>query len=136
MSKIWAIALCDISDLRESQLSSILNSEETSLKFDYLWSNQNRLDKELLFKTKVYKTLSGANRSSEALTKRYQGESIRIKPYHDGRKWIKEISFDKSKHKFIPIEITQKWNEQIDNLITQKNKEHDNEIKNLLRRKV
>jgi hypothetical protein len=136
MSKIWAISLCSLSELRETQLSSLLNIEEATLKFDGLWSNQSRLDKKISLKIKTYKTLSGANRGCDILNERYQGESIRIQPHFDGKRWIREIVFDKAKFKFVPIEITQMWNENIDNLIKQKNLEYNEEIKKLLERKV
>lgn len=141
MSKIYALAFVSISEMRDSKIDSLFSDEPEAFlgKYEYIWQNNSNLSKKINFKTKTYKTLSGAIRSSDLLTKNNIGRKLRLShSFLDPktRTYVGQIVFDNSTHKLVPIEITEIWNSIIDNLITEKKINYEREVTKLLSKKV
>lgn len=141
MAKIYALAFVSISEMRDSKIDSLFSDEPETFsgKWEYIWQNNSDLSKTIDFKCKPYKTLSGATRSANLLTKKWNGRKLRLRqgvidPI--SRMWMNKIEFDSSTHKLVPIEITETWNKTIDNLITEKKKTYEREVAKLLSKKV
>ena len=141
MAKIYTLAFVSISEMRDSKIDSLFSDEPETFsgKWEYIWQNNSDLSKKIDFKCKSYKTLSGATRSANLLTKNWNGRILRLRQGSldpNTRMWMNKIEFDSSTHKLVPIEITETWNQTIDNLITEKKKTYEREIKSLLDKKV
>jgi len=141
MAKIYTLAFVSIMEMRESKIDSLFSDdpETFSGKWEYIWQNNSNLSKTINFRSKTYKTLSGALRSANLLTKSHTGRRLRLQQMEidpKTRGWINKIIFDTSTHKLVPIEITETWNKTIDNLITDKKNIYEKEVQNLLAKKV
>lgn len=141
MAKIYALAFVSISEMRDSKIDSLFSdeSETFSGKWEYVWQNNSNLSKIIDFKSKTYKTLGGAIRSANLLTKNNSGRKLRLRqgvvdPI--SHMWINQIIFDTSTHKLVPIEITETWNKTIDNLILNKKQTYEREVAKLLSKKA
>lgn len=141
MAKIYTLALVSISEMRDSKIDSLFSDETETFsgKWEYVWQNNSNLSKIIDFKSKTYKTLGGAIRSANLLTKSYTGQKLRLRqgiidPIN--RMWTNQIVFDTSSHKLVPIEITETWNKTIDNLILNKKQTYEREVAKLLSKKV
>lgn len=139
MAKIYALAFVSISEMRDSKIDSLFSAEPETFsgKWDYIWQTNSNLSKQIDFKSKTYKTLSGALRSANLLTKNNNGRKLRLRQGvidPQTRLWVNQILFDT--HKLVPIEITETWNKQIDNLIIEKKKTYERDVQKLLAKKV
>ena len=103
MAKIYALALVSISEMRDSKIDSLFSDEPETFSgnWEYIWQNNSNLSKYIDFKSKIYKTLSGALRSANLLTKNNHGRKIRLCQGVVDPKgmWINSINFDTSTHK-------------------------------------
>lgn len=141
MAKIYALAFVSISEMRDSKIDSLFSEEPETFsgKWEFIWQNNSNLSKIIDFKSKTYKTLGGAIRSANLLTKNNSGRRLRLRVgYVDPktRLWVNQIVFDTSTHKLVPIEVTETWNKTIDNLIINKKQTHEREVAKLLSKKV
>ena len=141
MAKIYALAFTSISEMRDSKIDSLFSDEPETFsgKWEYIWQNNSNLSKIIDFKSKTYKTLGGAIRSANLLTKNNSGRKLRLRQGvidPKTRMWTNQIVFDNATHKLVPIEITETWNKTIDNLITEKKKTYEREVSRLLSKKV
>ena len=135
---IYALAYVSISEMRDSKIAILFGEEEEVFngKWEFLWTNTNRLSKNVDFRCKTYKTLSGASRSAKLLTKNREGRSVKLQtPYYSGdaynRKWVNSITISSTTHKLVPIEITDVWNKTINDMIESKRLEFEREVKKL-----
>jgi len=141
MAKIYALAFVSISEMRDSKIDSLFSEEPETFsgKWEFIWQNNSNLSKIIDFKSKTYKTLGGAIRSANLLTKNNSGRRLRLRNgYVDPktRLWVNQIIFDTSTHKLVPIEVTETWNKTIDNLIINKKETYEREVAKLLSKKV
>jgi hypothetical protein len=141
MAKIYALAFVSISEMRDSKIDSLFSDEPETFsdKWEYIWQNNSNLSKIIDFKSKTYKTLGGAIRSANLLTKNYTGRKLRLRQGvidPTSRMWTNQILFDTSTHKLVPIEVTETWNKTIDNLILNKKQTYEREVAKLLSKKV
>ena len=139
--KIYALAFVSISEIRDSKIDSLFSDEPETFsgKWEFIWQNNSNLSKYIDFKSKTYKTLGGAIRSANLLTKNYSGRKLRLRQLMLNpitRMYINQIVFDTSVYKLVPIEITETWNKSIDNLILNKKETYEREIAKLLSKKV
>lgn len=114
---MFTLAIVSKAAQREAKLGSLLSDSDEALDipFEYIWSKNGKLQKEMSLKIKAYKTLGGANRECVKVNKKYSGKSMRLNQgYHSDRKWITSFTFDTSQYAFVVIDITEKWNQHID----------------------
>lgn len=140
MAKIYALAMVNISELRDSKLAVLFDEAEDvfSGKWEHLWTSNNRLTREISFKCKTYKTLNGAQRSAALLTKNRSGKGVRLeRAYYDERRnWISNFTFDTSIYKLVPTDITDIWNKTIDDMILKEKTSYEYKINRLQLKKV
>lgn len=141
MSKIYALAIVSISEMRDSKIDSLFSDELESFsgKWEYIWQNNSNLSKIIDFKSKTYRTLGGAIRSANLLTKNNSGRKLRIRqglvdPV--SRMWTNQIIFDTSFQVSVISIGTSLWVETIDNLILNKKQTYEREVTKLLSKKV
>jgi hypothetical protein len=141
MAKIYTLAFVSISEMRDSKIDSLFSDEPETFsgKWEYIWQNNSNLSKIIDFKSKTYKTLGGAIRSANLLTKNYTGRKLRLRQGvidPTSLMWTNQILFDTSTHKLVPIEVTETWNKTIDNLILNKKQTYEREVAKLLSKKA
>ena len=114
---MYTLAIVSKAAQREAKLGSLLSDSDEvfDIPFEYIWSKNGKLQKEMSLKIKAYKTLGGATRECAKINKKYSGKSMRLNQgsYVD-RKWITSFTFDTSQYSFVVIDITDKWNLHID----------------------
>jgi hypothetical protein len=143
MGRLYTIVYVKKSELRDSLIDQILGEEETKTDFngvyEYFYAKNGKLQKNIDYKIKAYKTLNGAQREASKITRLKSGKTIRTKNgfYDDeNRRWTYEVKFEASKHSLIVIDITDKWNEMIDRDIEKKKISFELEIQKLRQKKI
>lgn len=133
MAKIYALAIVNIAELRDSKLASLFGeSEEFKGKWDYLWTKNNRLTTDISFQCKVYKTINGAQKASELLTQTRGGRNVHLKKGHYfGGSWVSSFDFDIANFKLMPVDITETWDKEIDAMIQKEKLDYEKRIKKL-----
>lgn len=126
---MYTLAIVSKATQREAKLGSLLSdsNEVFDIPFEFIWSKNGKLQKEISLKIKAYKTLGGANRECVKINKKYSGKSMRLNQgkflttnytafgsHHVDRKWVTSFTFDTSQYAFVVIDITEKWNQHID----------------------
>lgn len=139
---IYAVGLIKISTLRDKKLSGLFSEEESALGIsdaEFLITKNQHLDKKLSDSTKVYKTIGGANRSINSLNFKYSNKKIRFTSgIYDPvtYKFIREFDFNTAIYQFFVIDVTQDWNNRIDDLIKKTEIEYVKKINKLKLKKV
>ena len=114
---MYTLAIVSKAAQREAKLGSLLSDSDEvfDIPFEFIWSKNGKLQKEMSLKIKAYKTLGGATRECAKINKKYSGKSMRLNQgsYVD-KKWITSFTFDTSQYAFVVIDITDKWNKHID----------------------
>jgi len=68
---IYGLAYVSISEMRDSKIAAILGEEQVFTgEWEFLWTANNKLSKNIDLKCKTFKTLSGASRSQIWQTRR------------------------------------------------------------------
>lgn len=114
---MYTLAIVSKAAQREAKLGSLLSDSDEvfDIPFEYIWSKNGKLQKEMSLKIKAYKTLGGATRECTKINKKYSGKSMRLNQgHHVDRRWVTSFTFDTSQYAFVVIDITDKWNLHID----------------------
>mgnify|MGYP000927169885 CR=1 FL=1 len=122
MCRLYGVAFLSKSRIRDLSIDFILNSELFDLdeyihtgEFDYIIDHNNILNTDVSLYTKVYRTLSGANKlmdkikKSPEFTLRYSLKGV------DGS-WIRKYN-GKDGHVPVIVDITDKWDSVVDKRI-------------------
>jgi hypothetical protein len=138
---IYGLAYVSISEMRDSKIAAILGEEQVFTgEWEFLWTANNKLSKNIDLKCKTFKTLSGASRSAKILSRNREGKAVRLQtPFYSGegwnKKWINSVTITSATHKLVPIEITDSWNKLIDDMIESKRRDFEGEVKRLKEKK-
>jgi hypothetical protein len=117
MGKMYTLAIVSKAAQREAKLGSLLSDSDEvfDIPFEFIWSKNGKLQKEMSLKIKAYKTLGGATRECAKINKKYANKSMRLNyGMSIDRKWVTSFNFDTSQYAFVVIDITEKWNQHID----------------------
>jgi hypothetical protein len=139
MGKMYTLAIVSKAAQREAKLGSLLSDSDEvfDIPFEFIWSKNGKLQKEMSLKIKAYKTLGGATRECAKINKKYAGKLMRLNQgtYID-RRWVNSFTFDTSQYAFVVIDITEKWNQHIDNEVEKENAKYNREVQKLNALKV
>ena len=139
MGKIYTLAIVSKAAQREAKLGSLLSDsdEVLDIPFEFIWSKNGKLQKEMSLKIKAYKTLGGASRECAKINKKYADKSMRlIQSFYIDRKWINSFNFDTSQYAFVVFDISEKWNQHIDSEIQKETAKYNREVQKLNALKV
>ena len=139
MGKIYTLAIVSKAAQREAKLGSLLSDSDEvfDIPFEFIWSKNGKLQKEMSLKIKAYKTLGGATRECSKINKKYAGKSMRLSHgTYVERKWITSFTFDTSQYAFVVIDITEKWNQHIDSEVEKETVKYNREVQKLNALKV
>lgn len=139
MGKIYTLALVSKAAQREAKLGSLLSDSDDVLDipFEFIWSKNGKLQKEMSLKIKAYKTLGGASRECAKINKKYADKSMKL--LHGisiERRWITSFTFDTSQYAFVVIDISEKWNQHIDSEVQKETARYNREVQKLNTLKV
>jgi hypothetical protein len=139
MKKIYTLVIVSKAVQREAKLGSLLSDsdEVLDIPFEYIWTKNGKLQKEISFKIKTYKTLGGANKECVKINSIYSDKSMKLSSgtYID-RRWVQSFNFDTSQYAFVVIDITTKWNLHIEKEISKETLKHNRIIIELLKLRV
>jgi len=139
MGKMYTLAIVSKAAQREAKLGSLLSDSDEvfDIPFEFIWSKNGKLQKEMSLKIKAYKTLGGATRECAKINKKYVGKSMRLSHgTYIERKWITSFNFDTSQYSFVVIDITEKWNQHIDSEVEKETTKYNREVQKLNALKV
>ena len=136
---MYTLAIVSKAAQREAKLGSLLSDSDEvfDIPFEYIWTKNGKLQREMSLKIKAYKTLGGASRECAKINKKYSGKSMRLNQgsYID-RKWITSFTFDTSQYAFVVIDITEKWNLHIDSEVQKETTKYNLQVQKLNSLKV
>ena len=136
---MYTLAIVSKSVQREAKLGSLLSDSDEvfDIPFEYIWSKNGKLQKEMSLKIKAYKTLGGATRECVKINKKYASKSMRLNhgSYIDKR-WVNSFTFDTSQYSFVVIDISEKWNLHIDSEVEKETAKYNREVQKLNSLKV
>lgn len=136
---MYTLAIVSKAAQREAKLGSLLSDSDEvfDIPFEYIWSKNGKLQREMSLKIKAYKTLGGATRECTKINKKYAGKSMRLNTgsYIDKR-WVTSFTFDTSQYAFVVIDITDKWNLHIDSEVEKETAKYNREVQKLNSLKV
>ena len=136
---MYTLAIVSKAAQREAKLGSLLSDSDEvfDIPFEFIWSKNGKLQKEMSLKIKAYKTLGGATRECTKINKKYSVKSIRLNQgaYID-KKWVNSFTFDTSQYAFVVIDITEKWNLHIDEEVLKETTKYNREVQKLNSLKV
>ena len=136
---MYTLAIVSKAAQREAKLGSLLSDSDEAfdIPFEYIWSKNGKLQREMSLKIKAYKTLGGATRECAKINKKYSGKSMRLNQgsYID-KKWVTSFTFDTSQYAFVVIDITEKWNHHIDDEVLKETAKYNREVQKLNSLKV
>lgn len=136
---MYTLAIVSKAAQREAKLGSLLSDSDEvfDIPFEFIWSKNGKLQKEMSLKIKAYKTLGGATRECAKINKKYTGKSMRLSHgTYIERKWITSFNFDTSQYSFVVIDITEKWNQHIDSEVEKETTKYNREVQKLNALKV
>jgi hypothetical protein len=141
MGKIYTLGIVNKAAQREAKLISLLddsNEEVFDIPFEFIWTKNNKIQKQMNLKIKVYKTLGGATRECGKINTKYANKSMRLTEgyYNTDRRWTNSFNFDTSQYSFVVIDITEKWNLHIDSEIQKETAKYNREVQKLNSLKV
>jgi hypothetical protein len=139
MGKMYTLVLVSKAAQREAKLGSLLSESDDVLDipFEFIWSKNGKLQREMSLKIKAYKTLGGASRECAKINKKYADKSMKL--LHGisiERRWITSFNFDTSQYAFVVIDISEKWNQHIDSEVQKENARYNREVQKLNALKV
>ena len=136
---MYTLAMVSKAAQREAKLGSLLSDSDEvfDIPFEFIWSKNGKLQKEMNLKIKAYKTLGGANKECSKINKKYADKSMRLNTgtFID-RKWVTSFTFDTSQYSFVVIDITEKWNLHIDSEVGKETAKYNREVQKLNNLKV
>jgi hypothetical protein len=139
MGKMYTLAIVSKAAQREAKLGSLLSDSDEvfDIPFEFIWSKNGKLQKEMSLKIKTYKTLGGATRECVKINKKYASKSMKLSHgTYIERRWITSFNFDTSQYAFVVIDITEKWNKHIDSEVEKETAKYNREVQKLNSLKV
>jgi hypothetical protein len=139
MGKMYTLAIVSKATQREAKLGSLLSDSDEvfDIPFEFIWSKNGKLQKEMSLKIKTYKTLGGATRECVKINKKYASKSMKLSHgTYIERRWITSFNFDTSQYAFVVIDITEKWNKHIDSEVEKETAKYNREVQKLNSLKV
>ena len=128
---MYTLAIVSKAAQREAKLGSLLSDSDEvfDIPFEFIWSKNGKLQREMSLKIKAYKTLGGATRECAKINKKYSDKSMRLNQgsYID-KKWVTSFTFDTSQYAFVVIDITEKWNLHIDEEVLKETTKYNREV--------
>jgi hypothetical protein len=117
MGKMYTLAIVSKAAQREAKLGSLLSDSDEvfDIPFEFIWTKNGKLQKEMSLKIKAYKTLGGATRECAKINKKYANKSMGLSHGRSiDRRWVTSFNFDTSQYSFVVIDVSEKWNQHID----------------------
>ena len=114
---MYTLAIVSKAAQREAKLGSLLSDSDEvfDIPFEFIWTKNGKLQKEMSLKIKAYKTLGGATRECAKINKKYADKSMRLSHGMSiERRWVTSFNFDTSQYAFVVIDVSDKWNQHID----------------------
>ena len=136
---MYTLAIVSKATQREAKLGSLLSDSDEvfDIPFEFIWSKNGKLQKEMSLKIKTYKTLGGATRECVKINKKYASKSMKLSHgTYIERRWITSFNFDTSQYAFVVIDITEKWNKHIDSEVEKETAKYNREVQKLNSLKV
>ncbi len=136
---MYTLAIVSKAAQREAKLGSLLSDSDEvfDIPFEFIWSKNGKLQKEMSLKIKTYKTLGGATRECVKINKKYASKSMKLSHgTYIERRWITSFNFDTSQYAFVVIDITEKWNKHIDSEVEKETAKYNREVQKLNSLKV
>lgn len=124
---------------REAKLGSLLSDSDEvfDIPFEFIWTKNGKLQKEMSLKIKAYKTLGGATRECDKINKKYADKSMRLSHGMSiERRWVTSFNFDTSQYAFVVIDVSDKWNQHIDSEVIKETAIYNRAVKKLNSLKV
>ncbi len=140
MGRLYTIVYVNKAELRDNLIDQLLGEEEpnTDVTYEYFYNKNGKLQKNIDYKIKAYKTLRGAQREATKVSKLKAGRTIRATYgfYDENKRWSYDIKFEPSQHSLVVIDVTDKWNEMIDRDIEKRKISFELDLQKLQQKKV
>jgi hypothetical protein len=139
MGKMYTLAIVSKTAQREAKLGSLLSDSDEvfDIPFEFIWTKNGKLQKEMSLKIKAYKTLGGATRECAKINKKYADKSMRLSHGMSiERRWVTSFNFDTSQYAFVVIDVSDKWNQHIDSEVIKETAIYNRAVKKLNSLKV
>jgi hypothetical protein len=137
MKRIYAIVINDIAKERESKISALLGEEESKISSTFYVTKGMKTLYVFSDTVKTYKTVKGAMNEVNRCNKYCNNTQIRL-PHGEAINgmYTHYFKFDTSKYTFSYVDVTDKWNEFINNGIDRENIRHEKEITKLKKKLI
>ena len=140
MGRLYTIVYVNKAELRDNLIDQLLGEEEpnTDVTYEYFYNKNGKLQKNIDYKIKAYKTLRGAQREATKVSRLKAGRTIKATYgfYDENKRWSYDIKFDPSQHSLVVIDVTDKWNEMIDRDIEKRKRAFELDLQKLQQKKV
>jgi hypothetical protein len=141
MGKLYSIAIVNKEDLRETKLLQIFGDGDYGStyvgSYELNLTTSGYIEKGTSFKARTYKTVNGAQRFINTWTKKNDEKEIRlIRSTIINGQWTYKFKFEKSKLCLVVVDITDTWNNLIDNDIQRITRLANNKILMLNKKRV
>lgn len=140
MGRLYTIVYVNKAELRDNLIDQLLGEEETNtdVTYEYFYNKNGKLQKNIDYKIKAYKTLRGAQREATKVSRLKAGRTIKATYgfYDENKRWSYDIKFDPSQHSLVVIDVTDKWNEMIDRDIEKRKRAFELDLQKLQQKKV
>lgn len=140
MGRLYTIVYVNKAELRDNLIDQLLGEEEpnTDVTYEYFYNKNGKLQKNIDYKIKAYKTLRGAQREATKVSRLKAGRTIRSTHgfYDENKRWTYDIKFEPSQHSLVVIDVTDKWNEMIDRDIEKRKRSFELDLQKLQQKKV
>ena len=140
MGRLYTIVYVNKAELRDNLIDQLLGEEEpnTDVTYEYFYNKNGKLQKNIDYKIKAYKTLRGAQREATKVSRLKAGRTIRATYgfYDENKRWSYDIKFEPSQHSLVVIDVTDKWNEMIDRDIEKRKRAFELDLQKLQQKKV
>lgn len=140
MGRLYTIVYVNKAELRDNLIDQLLGEEETNtdVTYEYFYNKNGKLQKNIDYKIKAYKTLRGAQREATKVSRLKAGRTIKATYdfYDENKRWSYDIKFEPSQHSLVVIDVTDKWNEMIDRDIEKRKRAFELDLQKLQQKKV
>jgi hypothetical protein len=137
MKRIYAIVINDIAKERELKLSALLGEDESTKSSSFFVTKGMKTTWLVSDTLKTYKTLNGALNEVNRCNKFLNNTQIRL-PQGEviNGMYTHYFKFDTSKYTFSYVDVTDKWNEFVNNSIDKENDKHEKIITKLKKKLI
>lgn len=156
MGRLYTIVYVNKAELRDNLIDQLLGEEEPNTDVTYYFYNKNgKLQKNIDYKIKAYKTLRGAQREATKVSRLKAGRTIKatygfydennskddeknkiLLQFLKDKRWSYDIKFEPSQHSLVVIDVTDRWNEMIDRDIEKRKIAFELDLQKLQQKKV